>query len=220
MTVNEAFCYPWFDVICRGASALVNSAEDERTAFQMLVNFGRRRGRSFLGHFNSPINRPFFGLCNPHILRALVLRPGIESGICYLRSLAAAEIGVEAHYIVIVYSQTFSTCAAVVIATAGPHTRFSANKEGSEAGKQEAIHARWVIASTDLIGLEDKEKWTRELSAPSSEYVSFITKKDAALSLTDGPEGSMIWDHPPKLYHPNMAGVPCASSQHGSSACQ
>jgi hypothetical protein len=66
-TVNEIFYYPWFDVICSGASALVNSAEDERRAFQMLVNFGRRRGRICLGDFNSPIDQPFFGLCNPHI---------------------------------------------------------------------------------------------------------------------------------------------------------
>ncbi|KAK0670780.1 hypothetical protein QBC41DRAFT_220996 [Cercophora samala] len=92
----------WLHSLCSAVTVL--DGEDRNTAI-MLVKYGWRRDRAFLGSSSSPGNHiAFFGLCNYRVIRALRCGTTIDAGIDYLRQVAASpKLDLKAQDAIITY---------------------------------------------------------------------------------------------------------------------
>ncbi|MCJ1230363.1 hypothetical protein MMC12_007036 [Toensbergia leucococca] len=78
----------WLTTLVTAAKIFLDSQIDDAETSHLLVNYGRRRGRSFLCELLGDYPRPFFGLGNLCISTAMTAKDHVGCGIQYLREVA------------------------------------------------------------------------------------------------------------------------------------
>ena len=77
----------WLSTLITAANLFIDSQENERETAQLLINYGRRRGKQFLSP-PKEYHRLFFGLGNPCVAAALTASCDLERGIENYRQVA------------------------------------------------------------------------------------------------------------------------------------
>ncbi|KAK4196907.1 hypothetical protein QBC40DRAFT_208336 [Triangularia verruculosa] len=85
----------WLLQLC---SAVTDIDKEDRKTALMLVKYGWRREKGFLGGSSGcGEHTAFFGLCDPRVMQALCCNTTVDTGIDYLRQIAATpDLGLEA----------------------------------------------------------------------------------------------------------------------------
>lgn len=135
---------PWLNTLVNTANMFLDSQESDRETSQLLINYGRRRGRSFLSE-PGKYYRPFFGLGNSCVSTAMMCGSDVECSIRYFREIAKS-IALETHQALIVYTEDCKGSTYFELATATPHLRPSPKRLQDGSAKQEYVHARWICS--------------------------------------------------------------------------
>ena len=134
----------WLNTLVTTANMFLDSQGDDRETSELLINFGRRRGRSFLSE-PGQYHKPFFGLGNSCVSAAMTADSDLECGIRYLRELAKS-IALDQREALIKYNRELKDSTYVELATATKHSRPSLKRLQDGSFKQEYVHARWIIS--------------------------------------------------------------------------
>ena len=137
-----AFSLPWLRMLVDTADEYIASQGDDRETCRLLVNYGRRRGKSFLTKPSEDF-QPFFGLDYPHILAFVEFN--IEYGIQYFREVAKA-LELKDYEAFIMYWETYEDGVYCEVATAVPHSTHSSKRSQDGSVKLENMHARWILS--------------------------------------------------------------------------
>ena len=134
---------PWLSTLVTAAKLFIDSQAKERETAELLINFGRRRGKEFLSP-PGQYHRPFFGLGNPCVAAALTASCDLERGIEYYRVLAQSLGGTRK--LLIVYTEISEDTRYAEFATAVKHLRISTKRLPDGSFEQEFVHARWIFS--------------------------------------------------------------------------
>lgn len=136
----------WLGTLANASRQLLRISKENPAYASQLVAWGRRRATDFLG-FRAIQPARFFGLRNRPILEALSTRPGFESGIIHLRSVAREMKLPTARYI-IRYRDKHGNFE---FATAFPHRRASHKRLLDGSDKLEEVHQRWFMPAVETL---------------------------------------------------------------------
>ncbi|RAH79976.1 hypothetical protein BO86DRAFT_390602 [Aspergillus japonicus CBS 114.51] len=145
---------PWMEHLVEAAQALLSTDDREKEKNSQLVQYGQRRGKSFLVDRSDSVLAPFFGLGNPLTAKALSERTDRDCGVEYLRSMARA-LGLRDSSTLICYNLAkrrsndgSSPTSYVEIATAFPCMQESRKRGADGEVLNYPAHARWLLASS------------------------------------------------------------------------
>lgn len=138
----------WLFIILKAADLFLRFENENKETCDLLVAWGRRRGKQFLSKEDIG-HTPFFGLCNPYVQLALRARCRSEVGVEYLRAIAEC-LGLQSHNAILRYKHVFRTAGRrrgafrYEYATAVPHLRKSSKRSQDGSFKIKKVHSRWL----------------------------------------------------------------------------
>jgi hypothetical protein len=143
---NNKADLPWLYGLVIASRSLLRIQNEDTELCTMLLNYGGRRGKDFLGPANWPC--PLFGLLSPCLLSALKEPDIRECGIQYMRELSSSAclLGDDA-VICVVWRKGATTWH--LYTTAIPHRRMSQKRLQDGSKKIEHVHARWILPEFD-----------------------------------------------------------------------
>ncbi len=162
--------YRWLQVLISAATLLTQSRGEKRENLRMLLNYGMRRGKVFLGKPDVSIV-PFMGLCCPHVLSALTETSEVECGIRYLRNIVRA-MDLSPHEAIIVYTIREHGQQTIVLATAVSHCLISTKRTRSGIGKGKDTHSRWLWWPSQIAAASNQNCSTDSRYPSSIEAIS------------------------------------------------
>ena len=134
----------WLWILVLAAQKLLSSHGEELEVNIMLVKWGHRRGKTFLGAIEGHV--PLFGLNNIAVLSALTEKSSLEREIRYLREVAKL-IGAKSDDSII--TATGRNADHFGMATAVPHTINSQKRSRNGEVRDRTTHARWLGPGED-----------------------------------------------------------------------
>jgi hypothetical protein len=130
----------WLYGLVIASQSLIHIQDEDAELCTMLLNFGRRRGKEFLGPTHSS---QLFGLLHPCLLSAMKEPDSRECGIQYLREISSSAGLLSDDGVICVMWQKGAT-SWHLYTTAIPHQRMSQKRLQDGTRKIEYVHARWM----------------------------------------------------------------------------
>ncbi|KAI0541825.1 hypothetical protein GGR58DRAFT_510635 [Xylaria digitata] len=183
----------WIVSFCDTATRFLEADQATRSLGLQLVKFGWRRGHRLFGdEYGS--HMPYFGLRNPHILRALEEDDHIDKGIVYLRSVASG-IGLDEREVLLSFAYRIFDVVYYEWATIISLQR-----------NESASNHRWIhFRDTATLSSQHQKflKERRECIQSKGEKCCIISTFDDMPYLLG--DGSVCWPNPPRVFDSDAA---------------